>query len=310
MNKPLRGFLLVPFVLACFALSPTARAVDPPPDGGYPNQNTAEADNALFDLDTSQGANNMATGFSAFASNAAGTPNTEVGLLYAATGFGGVNGELYILSPTNGAVVSDIGALVDFGGNSYGLTGLRFDSSTGVFYGATSSTSPTNPNFLVEVDPVTANVTAIGALGSRLTDIAIDPTSGNMYGVSGSSNGFYSINKTTGLASRVGNTGLSPQAGGGLAANDAGVIYGTNNMTLYTYNKNTGLATPVGNTRVVNLIDALAFDSTNILYGIEGGGGANNRQRKLVTINTTTGAATELGSSVNNLNALAFVPAP
>ncbi len=297
MNKALRGFLLVPFVLACFALSPTARAVDPPPDGGYPNQNTAEADNALFDLDTSQGANNMATGFSAVASNAAGTPNTEVGLLYAATGFGGVNGELYILSPTNGAVVSDIGALVDFGGNSYGLTGLRFDPSTGVFYGATSSTSPTNPNFLVEVDPVTAHVTAIGAFGSRLTDIAIDPTSGNIYGVSGSSDGFYSINKTTGLASRVGNTGLPPQAGGGLAANHAGVIYGTNNMTLYTYNKNTGLATPVGNTRVVNLIDALAFDSTNILYGIEGGGGANNRQRKLVTIGSAR-TSWRLGSVV------------
>ena len=30
------------FALACFALSPTVRAVDPPPDGGYGGQNTAE----------------------------------------------------------------------------------------------------------------------------------------------------------------------------------------------------------------------------------------------------------------------------
>src|SRR5256885_6121166 len=51
MNRaPLRAFLLIPLVLACFALSPTARAVDPPPDGGYPNANTAEGEDALFSL--------------------------------------------------------------------------------------------------------------------------------------------------------------------------------------------------------------------------------------------------------------------
>ena len=45
-----RGFpvLVLALALACFALSPTARAVDPPPDGGYPNGNTAEGNNALF----------------------------------------------------------------------------------------------------------------------------------------------------------------------------------------------------------------------------------------------------------------------
>ena len=34
-----RGFLLIPLglALAWFALSPAARAVSPPPDGGYPN---------------------------------------------------------------------------------------------------------------------------------------------------------------------------------------------------------------------------------------------------------------------------------
>jgi large repetitive protein len=35
-RSPLRhGFLLMVLVLACFGLSPQARAVDPPPDGGY-----------------------------------------------------------------------------------------------------------------------------------------------------------------------------------------------------------------------------------------------------------------------------------
>ena len=37
---------------ACLALAPVALAVDPPPDGGYPNQNTAEGEDALFSLTT------------------------------------------------------------------------------------------------------------------------------------------------------------------------------------------------------------------------------------------------------------------
>ena len=43
-----------------FSLSPMARAVNPPPDGGYPNNNTAEGDNALLKLTT--GNDNTAVG--------------------------------------------------------------------------------------------------------------------------------------------------------------------------------------------------------------------------------------------------------
>ena len=47
-----RGLLLVALVLACFAISPVAQAVTPPPDGGYPGGNTAEGTNALLSLTT------------------------------------------------------------------------------------------------------------------------------------------------------------------------------------------------------------------------------------------------------------------
>ncbi|HWX15772.1 MAG TPA: hypothetical protein VNY07_04215 [Chthoniobacterales bacterium] len=48
-RSPLRlGFLLITLALAWFALSPTASAVTPVRDGGYPNNKTAEGDNALF----------------------------------------------------------------------------------------------------------------------------------------------------------------------------------------------------------------------------------------------------------------------
>src|SRR5213595_2453691 len=72
-----RGFLLIPLVLAWFALSPTARAVLPAPDGGYPNNNTAEGFNALFSLTT--GYNNTANGTIALSNNTTGYENTATG---------------------------------------------------------------------------------------------------------------------------------------------------------------------------------------------------------------------------------------
>jgi hypothetical protein len=64
-------------VFVCFGLSPQARAVDPPPDGGYPNQNTAEGEDALFSLTT--GVDNTANGFEALFNNTIGNFNTATG---------------------------------------------------------------------------------------------------------------------------------------------------------------------------------------------------------------------------------------
>src|SRR6476620_1982688 len=71
-----RGFPVI-LVLGLLVLSPTARAVDPPPDGGYPNGNTAEGENALFSLTT--GALNTANGYQALYSNTFGFDNTATG---------------------------------------------------------------------------------------------------------------------------------------------------------------------------------------------------------------------------------------
>src|SRR5947207_10004946 len=98
-RSPLRrGFLLIPLVLACFALSPTARAVLPAPDGGYSGSNTAEGDNALASLTTGNGVGggntaigwealydttignfNTANGYAALFSNTTGSDNTAIG---------------------------------------------------------------------------------------------------------------------------------------------------------------------------------------------------------------------------------------
>jgi hypothetical protein len=69
--------VLIALTLGCFALSPQVRAVIPPPDGGYPNANTAEGDDALFSLTT--GAYNVAVGFNALYNNSTGVGNIAVG---------------------------------------------------------------------------------------------------------------------------------------------------------------------------------------------------------------------------------------
>jgi len=88
-----RALLLLPLTLVCFALSPPARAVTPAPDGGYPNDNTAEGQDALFQANpglgnTALGFNalyhntglyNTATGSQALFSNTVGAHNTATG---------------------------------------------------------------------------------------------------------------------------------------------------------------------------------------------------------------------------------------
>jgi Chaperone of endosialidase len=74
-----RNLFLIPLVLALagLALAPAARALRPPPDGGYPNETTAEGDGALFSLTTGFG--NTALGFNALNSDTEGSFNTATG---------------------------------------------------------------------------------------------------------------------------------------------------------------------------------------------------------------------------------------
>ncbi|HEV8418299.1 MAG TPA: hypothetical protein VGQ43_06090, partial [Candidatus Udaeobacter sp.] len=59
--------ILLTFALVCFALVQNVQAVNPPPDGGYPGENTAEGTHALFSL--AGGEFNTAVGWLALQSN-------------------------------------------------------------------------------------------------------------------------------------------------------------------------------------------------------------------------------------------------
>jgi len=75
------GFVLIPLVLCCFALVQNTQAALPPPapDGGYPGANTAEGDNALFNVNTAVGINNTAVGANALRADTTGGFNVAVG---------------------------------------------------------------------------------------------------------------------------------------------------------------------------------------------------------------------------------------
>jgi trimeric autotransporter adhesin len=76
LKTPTSLFLIV-LALACFAFPPSAQAVVPPPDGGYPGGNTAEGTNALLSLTTGQ--YNTAVGVNSLSSTTTGGWNTAIG---------------------------------------------------------------------------------------------------------------------------------------------------------------------------------------------------------------------------------------
>jgi len=72
------------FALGCFAFLPRAQALNPPPDGGYPHDTTAEGDGALGSLTLSgkgrpAAVNNTALGFDTLFNNTGGNSNTATG---------------------------------------------------------------------------------------------------------------------------------------------------------------------------------------------------------------------------------------
>ena len=140
--------LLIAFAVAWFALSPTVQAVTPAPDGGYPNFNTAEGEDALLSLTT--GLSNTAIGWRALYSNTSGGWNTATGLEalnHNTTGiYNTANGVTALWFNTTGKENTAIGALAletnDSGNDNtaVGLDALVFNT-TGSFNTANGATA-------------------------------------------------------------------------------------------------------------------------------------------------------------------------
>ena len=276
-----RGFFLIPLVLGCFALSPTARAVSPAPDRGYPGNNTAEGDNALFSLTT--GSNNTAIGSQALYSNTTGSNNTASGadaLKNNTTGPGNTaNGAGALRSNTTGGGNTANG----FNALSGNTTGLD-NTANGIF--ALERNTTGGYNTANGFNALTSNTT-----GGNNTASGVGALKSNTAGASNTANGAGALFSNTDGANNTAagskalfsnifggeNTAAGSQAlyhnttGPGNTANGAGALF--NNTTGFDNTANGAHAlrdNTTGNNNTANGFNALCNNTTgsnNIALG-------------------------------------------
>jgi hypothetical protein len=227
--KPNIPPVLITIAFACFALSPAARAVDPPPDGGYPNQNTAEGEDALFSL--TDGTDNTATGFDALYFNTTGNFNTANGALalYSnSTGlFNTATGASALYSNTSGGGNTAIGDHALFSNTNGG-------PNTAIGWQALYSTTSSGFNTAIGIQALYSNTnggnnTAIGDLALKSNTTAAGNTAIGEAALFANTTGF--TNTATGAGALENNTTGSNNIAVGVAAG-LHLTHGNNNIDI------------------------------------------------------------------------------
>lgn len=254
-------------------------------------------------------------------------PSAHADVLYAADGALSTAGNLYTVDTATG-LTTTVGALVDASGAAYAINGMAWDSVNQWLWGTTSGASPTLANGLVRINPLTAQVTAVGLLGFSPPNFGadLDLSGGTLYGwAEGSLSALMTINTATGAGTVVGPNGQNLNTtGSGLASNAFGTMFSTPDLaTGNIWQVNTGTGQLFGPTSLSGgttaaRIGALEFLGST-LYGVELVGNASSgiTSNQLISIDPVTGAITQIGQ-FRDATTLAFnryidaiaVPAP
>jgi len=163
-------FIAIGLLLACLELSPEAQAVVPPPDGGYPGNNTAEGQNALLSRTT--GTFNTAIGWFSLESGTAGNYNTGLGaatLVLNTAGENTATGAGALLSNTTGSGNTADGAFALLSN----ATGFR-NAATGRFALFNNTTGSFNTAH--GVDALYSNTAGDGNTANGLSALAFNTT--------------------------------------------------------------------------------------------------------------------------------------
>lgn len=232
-------------------------------------------------------------------------------VLYAARGGSATTSDLYTVDPVTSATTS-------VGATGFGLTGLAFDPTTDILYGATNANSSAHPKSLITIDPTTGAGTFVATFGGlTIPDIAFT-AAGQMYGWNANvPNKIGSIDKATGTVTLLGASGVSASFGNGLSINSSDVYYicpfGTNG-DFYSGNLSTGALTDLGVmdasglTDPTSFVNAVSFDALDVFWALCLKSAVNV---VLATMNTSTRVWTQIGTGLGgtaNWDALAWGP--
>jgi hypothetical protein len=268
------GLFLIPLVLtfASIALGPTAQAVVPAPDGGYPGGNTAEGQRALLSLTT--GGFNTAVGFLSLGSGTTNSFNTAIGagaLLANTANQNTATGAGALLSNTTGVNNTANGAFALFNnttGSANTANGLQalFSNTTGYLnvadgVQALAANTTGTDNTATGFDALGLNTTGSNntANGDRALEL-------NTAGGNNTASGFGALSQNT-----VGNGNIGLGVNGGVA-----LTTGDNNIDI----ANVGVAGESNTIRVGT------GQTATYIAGISG---VNQGTAAAVFINTTTG---------------------
>jgi Chaperone of endosialidase len=235
--------LIVPVALfTAFAFSTIVQGVVPAPDGGYPGQNTAEGDDALFSLTT--GLNNTAVGFDALFSNTSANNNTATGSNALADNSTG---------PDNTACGAEALTANTTGGSNaaFGYQALRTNTTSG---GHTAIGTQALANNTDGVENTATGYTALlnNTTGGLNVANGFEALANNTTGFSNTAVGAdaLQVNVTSGNNTAVGHFALRNSTGAGNIAlgESAGVnlTTGSNNIDI----GNTGVAGESGRIRI------------------------------------------------------------
>ena len=280
-------------VLTAFTFFSAADAVNPPPDGSYPNFTTAEGESALLSLTT--GAGNTAVGSFSLESVAIGSFNTAVGagtLLFNKADSNTAIGTAALLVNTDGDsnTAIGVGALENntASGNTAVGSNALFSNTTGGTLSITNNLA-VGPNVAVgqqalENNTIASGNTAVGyqALGNNTTGLN---------------------NTDLGISTAVGFQALAHASGPDAALNDAfgyqalfNLTSGANNVAiganalrnLTSGNVNLAVGSPAG----INLTSG----DFNVFIGSDAGSGV-----------TTASDVICIGAAGNNVSGSCFI---
>jgi hypothetical protein len=236
--------------LAALVVLPTAKAVNPPPDGGYPGNTTAEGNLALNSLTSgtsntalgyktlfsdTTGFNNTATGSGALRDNQDGWDNTATGVNALFHNTGGIQNAAFgfaaLQNNTNGNFNTAVG-LTALSGNQTG------DGNTAVGWAALAN-STGNSNTAVGLGGLTSNKgggsnTAVGEValqsnvsGSFNTAAGAKALNDNVTGFFNTACGYQALQNNTGGNFNI---ALGVSAGANLVAGGSNIYIGNSGV--------------------------------------------------------------------------------